>query len=57
MAKLGVSHEIAELLLNHVTGANNSDLDEIYNRYDYMHEKRDALTKWEARLKENLGRP
>ena len=50
MAKLGVSREICEILLNHVTGAGKNDLDEIYNRYDYIKEKRDALALWEARL-------
>lgn len=50
MAKLRVPREIAEVLLNHVTGANKSDLDEIYDRYDYLDEKREALAKWENRL-------
>jgi hypothetical protein len=50
MAKLRVPREIAELLLNHVTGANKNDLDEIYDRYDYLDEKREALKKWENRL-------
>ena len=50
MAKLGISREICEVLLNHVTGANKNQLDEIYDRYDYLSEKRDALSKWEQRL-------
>ena len=50
MAKLKVSREVAETLVNHVTGQNKSDLDEIYNRYDYLDEKRDALAKWESRI-------
>jgi len=57
MAKLRVPREIAEVLLNHVTGANKNDLDEIYDRYDYLDEKREALAKWEARLKSLLKRP
>jgi hypothetical protein len=57
MAKLRVRREIAEILLNHVTGANKNDLDEIYNRYDYLDEKREALEKWETRLQELLKRP
>jgi integrase len=57
IAKLRVPREIAELLLNHVTGANKNDLDEIYDRYDYLDEKREALAKWETRLKELLKRP
>ena len=56
MAKLKVPREIAEILLNHVTGANKNDLDEIYDRYDYLDEKRDALAKWEERLKALLAR-
>ena len=56
MAKLRVPREIAELLLNHVTGANKNDLDEIYDRYDYLDEKREALTKWEAYLTKLLAR-
>jgi integrase len=54
MTKLKVSREVAEALVNHVTGQNKSDLDEIYNRYDYLDEKREALAKWEARLTSQL---
>ncbi|MBS4082908.1 MAG: site-specific integrase [Rhizobiales bacterium] len=54
MAKLKVSREVAEVLLNHVTGANRNDLDEIYNKYDFLDEKRAALAKWEARLRQIL---
>ena len=50
-AKLGIRREIAEVLLNHVTGSNKNELDEIYDRYDYLDEKSEALKKWEARLK------
>lgn len=57
LAKLRVPREIAELLLNHVTGANKNELDEIYDRYDYLDEKREALAKWESRLKSLLKRP
>lgn len=56
MARLRVPRELAEILLNHVTGANKSDLDEIYDRYDYIEEKRAALAKWEARLTDLLAR-
>jgi Arm DNA-binding domain len=49
MAKLRVPREIAEILLNHVTGSRNV-LDEIYDRYDYLAEKKEALAAWEARL-------
>ncbi len=56
LAKLRVSREVAEVLLNHVTGANKNDLDEIYDRYDYLSEKREALAKWEERLTVLLAR-
>jgi integrase len=52
MAKLKVSRETCEILLNHVTGGGKNDLDEIYDRYDYLSEKKEALTKWEKRLSE-----
>lgn len=54
LAKLKVPREIAEIMLNHVTGANRNDLDEIYDRYDYLDEKRNALAKWESRLRQIL---
>jgi integrase len=50
LAKLGVSREIAEEILNHVTGANKNELDEIYDQYEYLKEKRQALAKWEKRV-------
>lgn len=50
MARMGIYREVAEVLLNHVTGASRNELDEIYNRYDFLDEKRSALAKWEERL-------
>ncbi len=50
MSKLGVSRDICEVLLNHISGANKTELDEIYDRYDFLKEKREALAKWENRL-------
>jgi hypothetical protein len=56
MPKLGIPREVAERLLNHVSGAQRNELDEIYDRYDYLEEKRAALAKWEAHLSELLAR-
>jgi integrase len=56
LARLGTPREIAEILLNHVSGANKSDLDEIYDQYDYLVEKRDALLKIEAHITALLAR-
>jgi integrase len=55
LARLGVSRELAEIMLNHVTGAGKNDLDEIYDRYDRLREKRAALQKLETHLKKILG--
>lgn len=46
LARLKVPREISEILLNHAPQA----LDEIYDRYSYVEEKRDALAKYEAFL-------
>ena len=48
---LGVSREITEIMLNHVTGGGKTDLDEIYDRYGYLPEKRAALQRLEAHVK------
>ncbi len=44
MARLKVPREICEVLINHAP----SVLDEIYDRYDRLEEKREALLKYEA---------
>lgn len=44
IARLKVPREIAEVLINHAPEA----LDEIYDRYDRLEEKREALAKYEA---------
>lgn len=46
MARLGVSREIAEVLINHAPPV----LDDIYDKYDRVKEKREALAKYEAAL-------
>jgi integrase len=56
MPKLGIRREIAERLLNHVSGKNMSELDEIYDRYEYIVEKRQALEKWEQHIADLLAR-
>jgi hypothetical protein len=50
LARLKVPREVAEVMLNHVTGAGKTDLDEIYDRYDRLAEKREALKKIETHL-------
>lgn len=46
MARLKVSRDICELLINHAPPV----LDDIYDRYSYIEEKREALAKYEAGL-------
>lgn len=49
-AKRGVSRDIAERLLNHAQGV----LDEIYDRHDYLEEKKEALAKIEKWISDLL---
>ena len=55
LARLKVSREIAEIMLNHVTGGGKTDLDEIYDRYEYLEEKKDALVRLEGHLMQLIG--
>ena len=45
-----VSRDIAERLLNHAQGV----LDEIYDRHDYLEEKKEALAKIEKWISDLL---
>ena len=51
LAERGVSDIVAERVLGHKL----QGMLAIYNRYEYDVEKRQALSKWETRLKEILG--
>lgn len=46
LAELGVPEVVARKVLNHETGK----VDRIYNRHEYLAEKREALGEWEKRL-------
>ena len=46
LAELGVPREVARKVLNHEDGK----VDRIYNRHEYLAEKREALEKWETML-------
>ncbi len=46
LAELGVPREVARKVLNHEDGK----IDRIYNRHEYLAEKREALKKWERIL-------
>ena len=56
LARLKVPREIAEVMLNHVTGGGKTELDEIYDRYEYLQEKRDALARLEKHLMHLLAK-
>jgi integrase len=46
LAELGVPREVARKVLNHEDGK----VDRIYNRHEYLAEKREALQRWETVL-------
>ena len=48
-ARLGISREVAEKYINHISGT-HSGMDRIYNRYDYLPEMRAAVAKYESWL-------
>jgi integrase len=47
LAELGISREVARKVVNHEDGK----VDRIYNRHEYLAEKREALERWESKLK------
>jgi hypothetical protein len=51
MTKLGILRLHVEEVLNHATG----DIAEVYDRHDYLPEKRAALERWSVHLKELLA--
>jgi len=46
MGQLGVTREIQKLILNHVRGS----VTDIYDRYEYIKERREALERWASCL-------
>jgi integrase len=53
MTKIGVPRLHVEKVLNHSTG----DIAEVYDRHDYLPEKKTALEKWGEHLKAIIDRP
>lgn len=49
MASIGVSIPVIERLLNHVSGSFGGIVG-VYQRYDFMPEMRDAITRWEEHV-------
>jgi integrase len=52
LAKLGVGRDVRSLILNHSVGGR---LERTYNAYDYLKERRQALTKWARKFEEIIG--
>ena len=50
LARLGVSKDLRERVLNHVDGA-RSITDAVYNQHEFWAEKRAALMLWESELR------
>jgi integrase len=53
LAELGVPREVARKVLNHEDGK----VDRIYNRHEYLAEKREALARWELKLLAMVATP
>ena len=51
LGKLGIAPHIAEKCLNHSLG----QMEAIYDRGDYLPERRDALTQWDKHVQKTLG--
>jgi len=49
-AQIGIPQHINDRLLNHVSSGKFSQVARIYNRYEYLDEKRDALERYERFL-------
>ena len=49
LAKLGVGRDVGERIINHAKG---SGVNAVYDRYDYLEQKRAALKKWNNRVSE-----
>lgn len=56
LASLGVQQVVTEKLLNHVSGGTQSPIAQVYNRYGYMDEMREAITAYDEYLS-SLIRP
>jgi len=50
-SKIGISRELKRRLLNHAV----ADVTAVYDRFEYLDEKRDALARWEKLLFEMVG--
>ncbi len=56
MQRLGIPMPVTEAILNHISGSRGG-IAGVYQRYDYLKEKRDALESWEKDLSRIIGPP
>ncbi|MEM8962850.1 MAG: tyrosine-type recombinase/integrase [Acidobacteriota bacterium] len=49
LGRLGIAPHVTDAILNHAPTTTSR---RVYNRYDYLEEKRDALERWEAVLRD-----
>lgn len=52
LGKLGVAPFIAERMVNHISA--QTDMEQVYDQYKYLPEMREAMTRWERHLEENI---
>lgn len=50
MAELGIPQQHVEKLLNHVSGGTQSTIAQVYNRYQFLPEMREAVDRWENKV-------
>jgi hypothetical protein len=54
MARLGIAPQVADKILNHQTGA-ISGVAAVYQRHDFLAERRDALEAWGTHVRQIIG--
>jgi integrase len=55
MAKLGVAPHVADKILNHTGGSTITGVMRVYNRFQYLAERKDALDKWAKHIEDLVG--
>jgi integrase len=55
MARLGVRAEVADKVLNHSSGSVIKGVARIYNRFEYIDERREALEMWSRHVESLVG--
>jgi integrase len=55
MAKLGIRAEVCDRILNHAGGSVVKGVAAVYNRFEYLNERRTALEAWSAHIERLLA--